>query len=256
MTAMLPDGSNPEGVDPEPALSWSSKDDFKDVIVHGSTTSWPTCKILSLLIYCDIPFTLTGKPKKTSDYKKMPVLDVAGRQVNDSGIIMKFLVPALGLDSEEYQEWNRKISFCLDPTIRRHMTAPDAARIANVFTGIPSCCGCCIGGPISRMINGMGEKMRALDKGFTFGDEIEIAKEFKAHMGKNNFFAGQEVGAVDISFYGEIAGLIYAKCEMSENMITAAGLEDWLRRMQTVIPFSKLFGKQSKGDNKGQPARE
>lgn len=253
---MLPDGSNPEGVDPVPALGWSSKDDFKDVIVHGSAGSWPTCKILSLLIYCDIPFTLTGKPKKTSDYKKMPVLDVAGRQVNDSGIIMKYLVPALGLDSDEYQEWNRKISFCLDPTIRRHLSPQDAARVASTFLGIPSCCGCCVGGLISRMINGAGEKMRALDKGFTFGDEIEIAKEFKTHMGKNDYFAGQEIGAVDISFYGEIAGLIYAKCEMSDNMIDVAGLQDWLIRMQKAIPPSKLFEKQPKGEDRRPSARE
>jgi hypothetical protein len=42
---MLPDGSNPEGVDPVPALGWSSQADLKDVVVHGPMFSWGTTKI-------------------------------------------------------------------------------------------------------------------------------------------------------------------------------------------------------------------
>ncbi len=32
---MLADGSNPEGVDPVPALNWNAKTDLYDVVVHG-----------------------------------------------------------------------------------------------------------------------------------------------------------------------------------------------------------------------------
>jgi hypothetical protein len=63
-----------------------------------------TTKLRCYLKYAKIPFEhlqhLNAKPqgmKPGSDYQKDPVMDVKGRQVNNSAIILKFLMPNAGL---------------------------------------------------------------------------------------------------------------------------------------------------------------
>ena len=74
-TKMLSDGSNPEGVDPEPPLNWTGKDSFKDVVFYGMHVSPPCTKIRAYLLYYDIDYRMVScQRKKGSPYTKMPAL--------------------------------------------------------------------------------------------------------------------------------------------------------------------------------------
>jgi hypothetical protein len=55
----------------------------------------------------DIPFKHIGGKKKGTDYKKIPVLDVAGRQVNDGGVILQLLATALNIPMDT--TWHSKL---------------------------------------------------------------------------------------------------------------------------------------------------
>merc|ERR1712070_1192332 len=110
---MLADGTNPEGIDPDPPLNWT-KDTFSSskVVLHGLQASPAVCKIITYLKYFKIRYEHRAAPGKSgTDYKKMPVLDVAERQVNDSAIITKFMVPALVGPQAFNEEWEKKITF-------------------------------------------------------------------------------------------------------------------------------------------------
>merc|ERR1711934_266721 len=112
MPDMLADGSNPEGVDPEPALGWKNKDDLQNVSFYGVAASPPCCKIRVYLHHGKIPFTFeVGTNKPGSDYKKMPVLQVGNRQVNDSWIILKNLIPAVLPDLNFDEAFEEKMCF-------------------------------------------------------------------------------------------------------------------------------------------------
>jgi hypothetical protein len=84
--------------------------------VHGPAFSGPTTKIRCYLVHADIPFEhdqhMKDKPqgfKPNTDCKKVPILDAGGRQVNDSGVILKFLLPTLDL---EFNKERMGGSFC------------------------------------------------------------------------------------------------------------------------------------------------
>jgi len=238
---MLPDGSNPEGVDPEPPLGWTQKTDLKDVKLYAEPQSFPCCKIIALLIYHNVPFELVKKKKPNTDYKKMPVLDASGRQVNDSGVILRQLMSALGITLDPDQlDWANKITYVLDPTIRDKLSKPDCVKFAVKFFGVPGCCGCCVGGKIQNKIKASGKSIVDCAGG-QIGDEVQIAKDFKSAMGLNKFFGGVTPGTVDIAFYGQILPLLQAKCEMPQNMIREAVLDEWLSGMYAAIPPAKIF---------------
>jgi hypothetical protein len=52
------------------------------------------------------------------------------------------------------------------------------------------------------------------------------------------------LGHQDLSFFGFLAGFLYANCGISENMISQAGLGDWVARMKVLVPFEVLFAKK------------
>lgn len=248
MAKMLADGSNPEGVDPEPPVNWSSKEDLKDVVVYGSPKSPPVVSILAFLIVHNIPYKHVNGKKKGTPYPKMPVLDVAGRQVNDSGIILKYLVPALG---EEFNpEWGEKINKVLDTTFRGKLTKPDAIKVGASF-GIPKCCGaCCVAGILVKKLHKVAQDKVDSNQGYKIGDQIEIAKEFNAALSANKetgptpFFGGAEPNAVDISLYGFMVPLVICDTDFTGSMLTEGGLQEWFNNMKQKVPFEKLFGKK------------
>ncbi|CAE7239924.1 unnamed protein product, partial [Symbiodinium natans] len=85
--------------------------DFKEVVVHGMRISPAVCKLLAFLKYYQVPFAFkkTFGKKGSKYYKKMPVMDVAGRQVNDTFIILKNMVPALAGSFD--MEWETRITY-------------------------------------------------------------------------------------------------------------------------------------------------
>lgn len=126
------DGTNYEGVDPSPSLNWKSVEDLKTVVVHGPKFSHGTSKIRCFLMHSGIPFQHATNPKEDPQgcklkyfYRKVPIVDVDGRQVNDSGVIMKYLAPAVGMTF--HPEWEERIVYELDTALRfmfRHLIGP------------------------------------------------------------------------------------------------------------------------------------
>ena len=75
-------------------------------------------------------------------------------------------------------------------------------------------------------------------------DEVELAKDFKKSM-KGKYHAGDDApGHVDLSFYGFLAGYLYSKCPIFENLVDKAELTEWVDLMNKVVPLEDLFPKE------------
>jgi glutathione S-transferase len=246
-TMILPDGSNPEGVDPSPPLAWKGKDDLTDITVHGPYFSTGTTKLRCYLIYANLEHIhlqhMKDKPqgmKPDTDYKKVPVIDVAGRQVNDTGIILKFLAPAMGLEFNE--EWENRIVLELDTAFKIHTSRSDWAKLAVATIKAPWFLSWPLGYYLQNLEKGQGHNNIANSGlGHKEGDEVEIAKLFKKEMGDSKFFHGDKPGTVDISFFGMLAGFLFCKADISTKMVEEAKLEAWVAAMEEVIPLKKIF---------------
>ncbi|KAK3284627.1 hypothetical protein CYMTET_7729 [Cymbomonas tetramitiformis] len=168
---MFPDGSNPEGIDPSPAVPWNSKADLmnRNVYVYGSTRSAPSNKLCTVLLANDIPFQRVdcSAPAPGSVgrfYRKIPIIVVGERQVNDSGIILKNLIPALAQSSPQMEYnagWDQRITYELDPTIRNVIQRSDGSRLG----------GCCMGKSVVDHMN--REAKKAVNPGGAFKAEVE-----------------------------------------------------------------------------------
>jgi len=243
---MLADGSNPEGVDPSPDLDWHTQANLVDVVVHGPAFSHATNKLRTFLTYAQIAYRheqhLKDKPqglKPGTGYTKVPVIDVAGRQVNDSGIILKHLLPVLGLDYDKV--WEERIVFELDTTFKLHCTSQDWALLAVATVGAPSFLKWVVGPVLKRMERKQAHhNIKTAGLGHREGDEIAIARAFKSSM-VGKFHHGDRPGHVDLSFYGFLAGYLYADCPIATNMIRIAGLDAWVAQMKMAVPLESLF---------------
>lgn len=228
----FPDGTNDEKEDISPPLECKTKDDIRSVVLHGNHASPPCIKIKLYLIHYGVPFELSTK-KAGGDYKKVPVLKINDRQVNDSFIILKNLVPIL-CDEEFAEEWQRKITFELQNSIEAESfgdTPGDMKRYATKLAGIPGCIACCIAGPFGRKI---AKKIRANNPNLR--PSVEVGKEFVAAMESKQFFGGDKPGQIDMAYYGTLLGFKTAGCQAVENHLQDAGLSEWYGRMASAMP--------------------
>lgn len=243
---MLKDGSNPEGVDPVPPLEWKSREDFKDVVLYGLHGSPVCAKIMAYLVKYNIEYKMVaGMGKPGSDYKKMPVLDVNGRQVNDSYIIIKHLVPAL-TGQPVNEEWEAICSYQLGPSIEDNLTPADAA----VWMGSPYGFGppnfllkCCLAKVmLDNMIKPNIQKaLTAMPEKYKLQPLSEFAGKFKRELGTKKFHNGSEPGNADISFYGVCLPFYFSGCEGVKGMISESGLQQWWDNMDKEIPMAKIY---------------
>jgi glutathione S-transferase len=243
---MLPDGSNPEGVDPVPALGWTSNASLTEVVVHGPMFSWGTTKLRLLMLLNGVAYThnewLNATPQgiKPGPYNKVPVVDVAGRQVNDSGVIVKHLLPVFGMEFN--QEWENRIVLELDTSIKLHTPARDWAKLAVKTMGMPW-----IMTPLLMLMLSRLERSQARSNiansglGHREGDEVGIAKQFAKEMGSKLFFHGDAPGHVDVSFYASIVGFLYSEASIGKSIVSGAKLEAWAERMQEKLPMKLIY---------------
>jgi hypothetical protein len=181
--------------------------------------------------------------KPGSSYQKVPVMDVAGRQVNDSGIILQNLLPALGIEMDH--TWEDRIVLELDTTFNLHCTSTDWARLTVATIGAPSMMKWLIGPMLKRMETKQARhNIATTGLGHREGDEVAIARDFKQSM-RGKFHGGTEPGHVDLSFYGFLAGYLYAGSPIATKMVAQAGLEPWVAKMKKVVPLETLFAKTS-----------
>eukprot|EP00403_Amphidinium_massartii_P037529 CAMPEP_0178436152 /NCGR_PEP_ID=MMETSP0689_2-20121128/34293_1 /TAXON_ID=160604 /ORGANISM="Amphidinium massartii, Strain CS-259" /LENGTH=248 /DNA_ID=CAMNT_0020058241 /DNA_START=1 /DNA_END=747 /DNA_ORIENTATION=- len=242
MPEMLADGTNPEGVDPEPPLGWKDKSSFKDVELLNMEASPPCAKIRYHLSYAGIPYTvLTSSDfkKKYTDkvYSKVPVLVVDGRQVNDSYIIVKNLVPAL-YGTPFNDEWERKTTYGLQLAMEVEAFEDKANwPILVTFGGAPSWVatwfGCLL--PLPTMARGIRARRAKRDEMF---GPLRTAKEylddFKKEMGSSTYFGGSAPGAVDVSVFGTMA--FWKELPLLKALLEDCQLTSWFQAMEEKMP--------------------
>lgn len=228
----MPDGTNDEKEDVSPPLDWKTKDDIKEVVLHEMHPSPPCCKIRLLLLFYQVPFKVTTK-KAGGSYKKVPIMKASGRQINDSFVIFKNLVPVLCGEVFD-AEWQNKIDYELQPSIEIEMMSysSDVQKFMSKGLGLPGCVACCIAGHMGRKF-AKGIKNKNPDAP---AESIQVAKQFVAAMGAKQFFAGDQPGQVDIAYYGTLLSFHSLGCSAALKHIQGGGLAEWWARMAAVMP--------------------
>lgn len=242
MSEMLPDGTNPEGVDPEPPLEWTKEilmsADIKFYGIEGS----PACaKVLAYLNFFGIKFEFvkgTGKPS-SEHYKKFPVIDVNGRQVNDSAVIVKNMAMALA-GSEFNESWEKRITYSLQTSIELKIMGSwddfSAWAAEPHGFGMPYPALWMIGGMIMSDVKG---KLPTNPLNILV-EPAEIFADFKKAM-QGEFFGGVKPSMVDVSFYGTCITWIASNVPLVHGYFKEAGLWDWVLRMNKVLPVKSLY---------------
>jgi len=247
---MLVDGTNPEGVDPSPPLVWASKDDIKDVFVYGGTVNPPVTKIRAHLAYHSIQYKCVQRKTNSQPegcYQKIPSISVNGRQVNDSYVILKFLVPVLyGSLSDEQLAWEEHITYSV--MIAMEIEAfedGDSCGALLSMGGYPSFLAY-VAFPFLPF-GGQGKKMpagwraaRATPKRVEKYGELKTCNaylvEFKNAVGEKAFFSGDQPGAVDVSMFATFKA--FGTLPYTGRALQSAGLTDWYDRVKAKMPSS------------------
>jgi len=200
---------NKEGEDlifPLQSTGWT-QESLTDVTYYGSSMSPPCCKIRTILNYYGVPYKTVKGKKPGSTYRKIPVLDINGRQINDSFIMVKHLAWILDGKplSDEQLRIEKMISFGLMIAMERSVAmSVHELCLCSKMDGlgflcclapcIASCCGPSVG------------------KGKDLKKIVEYGQELKDFLKGKQFFSGLEnPGINDISLYGVIEPFQHAK---------------------------------------------
>jgi len=249
---MLPDGTNPEGVDPVPPLNWTSKSDLKDVVIYGNLMSPPVAKIRHHLGFAGVEYKCVARKPNSQpkgSYQKIPSMEVNGRVVNDSYVIVKHLLPALYPDSDAKDlasGWEAKITYGLQLAMEAEVTE-DSDMLGPLLQhfGMPSflaffgCFPCVpIGGPGRKIPQSIRDKRAAKDD--TYGPlktMQEYLAEFESHITDLSFFQGAAAAtAVDISVFATVYS--FYTLPIVKKAIADANLSEWWGRMENIMPES------------------
>lgn len=257
-TEMLKDGSNPEGVDPSPALGWTTKDDITDVKIYGSEFSPPVFKIRTHLAFAGIKYQCIKRnpnSQKKGHYQKIPSMTVNGRVVNDSYIIAKNLIPALYPDEKDVAgKWEEKITYGLQLGMEiEAMEDPNCQapflKMASLPLFLSSAFGWFLpiggkGRKIPKMIRERRTKQN--DKYGLLKTTVEYLTEFKDEMGEKDYFAGTKAGGVDVSVYATLKA--FDQLPIIKQFVEESKVTDWWNRMESTIPdiAADKFEKEAK----------
>jgi len=227
-TRALPDGTNDEGEDlKEPLILTLSE--LKDVKMYGQDGSPPCAKLKTMLDYYNVPFEMIKGRHPTSDYKRIPVLELNGRQINDSHIIVKNLVPVLTGEpiSAAAAEWERRITFEFQPSIEVELFG-NGGDLA-LFIGLEGFAAIAIKllAPVLGLLINQVFKSRYGE----FPPSVAWGKDFLAALDGQPFYHGDAPGPVDLSLYGTYAALQAKGCKTTEDFLVGSGLKAWHERM-------------------------
>ncbi|CAJ1355944.1 unnamed protein product [Effrenium voratum] len=227
----LPDGTNEEGEEVAP-LEWAL-DEVDDIVLYQQEMSPPCVKLRTMFRYFGLPFRTVNGRHPTSDYKKIPVLVINDRQINDSHVIIKTIVPwftGQQLTPEEIN-WEKRITYEFQPAFEVELVGNERdvallwARATNFIGGWQRGV---IGlvSPILRLV------VESLFKSRYPNMELPSSKfglSFRAAMGDKDFFHGDKCGPIDLSLFGTYAA--FAECNATARFLQASNLEDWHKRM-------------------------
>lgn len=239
--ATLPDGSNPEGIDPSPPLGWRTKEDLTEVRVVSMAYSPPCVKVRYHLAFNGVAFTTMSPAafkKQSEHYKKVPAIFVGGRQINDSFIIIKHLTPVLYNGSEVDAVWDAKITFGLQLAMEAE-AFEDSSNwpVLVTFAGYPSFVGFFTWFiPLKKSAANI--RARRSEKDSRFGplrSSQEYVNEFRAAVGDRPFLGGEQPGSVDVSMYATL--ITWEAVPLVKRLLQESDLQSgWWQRMKARMP--------------------
>ena len=164
---------------------------------------------MSILKYHNVKYTHIESKKRDSEYQKIPVLMLNGRQINDSFIMVKNLSKILDrkeLTKEEIEfESEMTFGFMIATEILTLGTKRGMKEYAK--KNLTGCCkqfcicllcyGCCIAPGLNRRVR---EK-----NNIGLHDEVDVDKYLKMieeRLSKNDFLQGPNIQIQDLSLYG------------------------------------------------------
>lgn len=214
------------------------------ITLYEMRISPPCCKLRFLLEYYKIPFTKHDGKKPGSEYKKVPVLDVEDRQINDSFVMVKSLALVLQgrplTAEEEGIEKEMTAGFMI--AAEKHTAsscgelcacAPVAGGSTGVLMRLFSCCICCC---IAKKI-GKGKELKPIED---YGDLL------RGHLGSNQFLSGgSEPGVLDVSVFGVTQPWAKAKSPVLQELLGPSSdpLSAWHERMKALSTHVDIFRK-------------
>mmetsp|Transcript_4018 Transcript_4018/g.11771 ORF Transcript_4018/g.11771 Transcript_4018/m.11771 type:complete len:247 (+) Transcript_4018:86-826(+) len=211
------------------------------VTLYGNKISPPCCKLRFLLQYFDVPFSSQEGKKPNSEYKKIPVLDIGDRQINDSYIIVKTLAPIL--QGRELTPRELKIEEILTFEIMIALER-DCASSTRSLCGCGSLLGGLKGFALSSMAPAIAVcvaprigKDKNLQEVGAYGDYL------KMELGSSPFFGGAEPGITDASIYGVLLPFeaVGAECVTSLMGASPNPLRAWYDRMAEKARGTNIF---------------
>ncbi len=183
--------------------------------------------------------TVEGK-KKDSEYKKVPVVIVQNRQINDSFIVVKALARILDgadlskdlLEIEEMTTYGLMVALEVDVAgscIDLVKCAPNMGCCFCCLLTSLSCCLCCIG---PGNIRKKHPELKGLD---------HYSEQYTKALGSKQYFHGDKPGIVDVSLCGVLAPFAQAgnTATMAKFLGSRGTLFDWYNRMKPNLP--KIF---------------
>jgi Glutathione S-transferase, C-terminal domain len=178
-----------------------------------------------------VEYKSISSAKKDSAYKKVPVLLIGGKQINDSEIIATILAKVL--DGVEYTKFEQEIEKL---TTRELMVACEVF----VMDSTPELqrCGCAMGGCIGSMLCclaccipcfGVSKGPRA--KFPDLRPVSVIAKDYAERLGDKKYFHGDTCGVIDCSIFGTLSPFEKSKSATFRDFMSVDRLREWHDRM-------------------------
>mmetsp|Transcript_3288 Transcript_3288/g.10064 ORF Transcript_3288/g.10064 Transcript_3288/m.10064 type:complete len:256 (-) Transcript_3288:105-872(-) len=210
--------------------------------LYQSKISPPCCKLRFLLQYYKVPFRVVDGKKPGSTYTKIPVLDIADRQINDSFIIVKSLAPILQgrpLTQDE-EEVERQVTFGLMIAAEKR-TAGSVKELCacgallggvlGCFLRAGSCVICCVG---PRKI-GAGKQLKSMKE---YGDML------RDHLASGEFLGGgSRPSVLDVSVFGVLSPFARVEAICIDELLGHEGdpLRAWYDRMRSATAGVDIF---------------
>ncbi len=215
---------------------WKNARDLGQVTLYQNPLSPPCCKLRMIFKFYSVDFITVAGPKKNSEYKKIPVVIIHNRQINDSFIVVKSLARILdGSDlSPELLELEHVTTYELMISLEIAVASSCCSLLTCAkFLPCLSCVGmtlfsCCIS------TCGAG----SFKKKFPDVKPVHhYTSMYTAALGNKSYFHGDSIGVVDLSLCGVLAVFDHAGLEVVSAFLGSHGpLLEWYRRIEPQLP--------------------
>ena len=204
------------------------------VVLHGQYPSPPCCKIIYILKHYGVKYTSVASKKKDSDYKKIPVLVIGDKQINDSQIIATILANILDVPYSESELKIEKLSTSGLMIALELSIVEDTEELQKCGCAMGGCMGCGLW-TIACCLPccGFGASMRK--KNPDLKSSSAYGKDYAELLSSKPFFHGDTAGVIDCSIFGLLLPFRKAKNKTYTDFVCAdSRLLEWVGRMDSL----------------------